>query len=175
MLVFGVATDCSGGPNRDRSTSDTIRMSDTVRIPAPNFKSELGLGTVIVRVPMFKGTGAGGLVRLCSSDKVSIRPLGAVDSVTPVRSNKDAADIIDSIRVELPLVQRVYENEDYTAWVSGVEPKLDSIAIVRRRERVEIRHPPNRWHIGPTVGVGITAAGIKPFAGVSITYSIFSF
>lgn len=175
MLVCGVATDCSGGHNRDGSTCDSVRMSDTVRIPAPSLKSELGLGTIIVRVPMFKGTGAGGIVRLCSADKVGIRSLDAVDSVAPVSSNKDAADITDSIRVELPLVQRVYESEDYTAWVSGIEPKLDSIAIVRQRERVEIRHPPNRWHIGPTVGAGITAAGIKPFAGVSITYSIFSF
>ena len=36
---------------------------------------------------------------------------------------------IDSIEVVVPIVQKVYENSEYKAWVSGYEPSLDSINI----------------------------------------------
>lgn len=35
----------------------------------------------------------------------------------------------DSIDVPIPIVQKRYEDSLYTAWVSGFEPKLDSIRL----------------------------------------------
>ena len=35
----------------------------------------------------------------------------------------------DSIEVPIPIVQKRYEDSLYTAWVSGYEPKLDSIDL----------------------------------------------
>ena len=37
--------------------------------------------------------------------------------------------IRDSIDVPIPIVQKRYEDSLYTAWVSGFEPKLDSIRL----------------------------------------------
>ena len=37
--------------------------------------------------------------------------------------------IHDSIDVPVPIIQRRYEDSLYTAWVSGFEPKLDSIDL----------------------------------------------
>jgi hypothetical protein len=38
-------------------------------------------------------------------------------------------DRADSIDVPIPIVQKRYEDSLYTAWVSGFEPKLDSIRL----------------------------------------------
>ena len=35
----------------------------------------------------------------------------------------------DSIDVPIPIVQKRYEDSLYTAWVSGFEPKLDSLRL----------------------------------------------
>lgn len=37
--------------------------------------------------------------------------------------------IHDSIEVPIPIIQKRYEDSLYTAWVSGFEPKLDSIDL----------------------------------------------
>ncbi len=75
----------------------------------------------------------------------------------------------------LPVVQREYGDSTYRAWVSGVDPRLDSIKVYPRREVVTIKYEPKRWHIGPTVGYGITPRGVQPYVGVSVTYSLISF
>lgn len=86
----------------------------------------------------------------------------------------DAADN-DSMIIKLPIVQNVYEDSTYKAYVSGVYPSLDSIFVYPRREVVTIKKPPKRWHIGPTIGYGITPTGLHPYFGVSVTYSLISF
>ena len=44
--------------------------------------------------------------------------------------NKTTTDTVhDSIEVPIPIVQKRYEDSLYTAWVSGFEPKLDSIRL----------------------------------------------
>ena len=78
----------------------------------------------------------------------------------------------DSLTLQLPITQNVYEGEDYKAYVSGVYPSLDSLFVYPRREIVTIKKPPKRWHIGPTVGFGYTPHGFEPFIGISLTYSI---
>ena len=84
----------------------------------------------------------------------------------------------DSAIVEIQIIQRHYADSTYEAWISGpVDPRLDSIrvfaptTIITRREC----KPPKRWHIGVTAGYGYGAKGFKPFVGLGITYSIFSF
>lgn len=149
--------------------SDTIRSTDTVQIVKPTLRSEAKMGSTYIRVPRIKGGGAGGIERLCMQDT----NCSASDIQTHGGANADSSD--DSITVALPITQRVYEGEGYTAWVSGVMPQLDSITVYQRRETIKIKHPPKRWHIGPSVGVGLTPNGAEPYIGVSLTYSIFSF
>lgn len=80
----------------------------------------------------------------------------------------------DSV-LAFPIVQRLYEDRDYRAWVSGVEPRLDSIQVFREREVVSIRERPGRWCLGLSAGAGLTTRGLDPFVGISITYSLISF
>jgi len=86
-----------------------------------------------------------------------------------------SADNPDSLTLQLPITQNVYKDEDYTAYVSGVYPSLDSIFVYPKREVVTLKKPPKRWHIGPTIGFGVTPKGLQPYFGVSVTYSIISF
>lgn len=39
---------------------------------------------------------------------------------------------IDSIEVVVPITQRVYEDNTYKAWVSGYDPRLDSLHLYRK-------------------------------------------
>lgn len=110
-------------------------------------------------------------------------PTGVTDSLPLIRADTDAGEIIieatgaemDSMNVKLPIIQTVYEDSTYRAYVSGVYPRLDSIFVYPRREVVTIKKPPKRWHIGPTIGYGITPHGFQPYAGICITYSVISF
>lgn len=81
----------------------------------------------------------------------------------------------DSVTLQLPITQNVYEGKDYKAYVSGVYPSLDSLFVYPRREIVTIKKPPKRWHIGPAVGFGYTPHGFEPFIGVCINYSLYDF
>lgn len=51
------------------------------------------------------------------------RPMAQKDGTVPM--DREA----DSIDVPIPIVQKRYEDSLYTAWVSGFEPKLDSLRL----------------------------------------------
>ena len=78
--------------------------------------------------------------------------------------------IRDSVLVEIPIEQKVYGDSNYTAWVSGYLPKLDSIQVYRRETVIRTRA--KRWSIGVQAGYGITTRGFAPYAGVGVTYRI---
>lgn len=89
------------------------------------------------------------------------------------------ADLKDSVAVVVPVESRVYEDSLYTAYVSGVEARLDSIFI---RERHVLRTVTvsekklSRWGAGPYVGLGLTADGrFEPSVGVSVHYTLINF
>lgn len=172
----------SGGMKEERGCKvDTVTYVDTVKYyaPAPSATNLLGTMTLTVPYTYKKGVGAGGLERQCASvDSTRVHDIITPDSTRTLTLGTGAGGeprLCDSVQIELPIVQNVYEHEDYTAWVSGVYPRLDSIAVYPKREVVTIKQPPNRWHIGITAGYGYAAKGFQPYIGVGITYSIFSF
>lgn len=91
----------------------------------------------------------------------------------------------DSVEVVIPITQRVYEDSLYTAYVSGYEPKLDSIAVYPRREIVTVTNnnytapKPKRWSIGVQAGYGVTLKGgtpqPAPYIGIGLSYNLISF
>lgn len=86
----------------------------------------------------------------------------------------------DSVDVQLPFTQRVYEDTNYTAYVSGYNPSLDSLIFRMPKEVVTIKEyqKPKRWGIGIHVGYGMTIKGTPQFAtyvGIGVSYNIFSF
>lgn len=88
--------------------------------------------------------------------------------------------MVDSVQVELPIEQKRYSDSTYTAYVSGYEPRLDSIFVYPRREvitvstvRTEYRH--RRFGVGIQAGYGIGPKGGQPYIGIGISYNLFSF
>ena len=85
----------------------------------------------------------------------------------------------DSVYVDIPISQKVYEGEQYNAWVSGFEAKLDSIRIFSNKEIITIektiKNKPKRWGIGFYAGYGYTPHGFQPSLGISISYNIWNF
>lgn len=74
-----------------------------------------------------------------------------------------------------------YEDSTYTAIVSGIYPRLDSLAIYPRREVITIHTTervtvPRRWGIGLQAGYGGVLAEGKiatgPYIGVGVTYNL---
>lgn len=88
-----------------------------------------------------------------------------------------ASSVKDTVECIVPREQAEYSDTTFRAWVSGYNPRLDSIEVYPQRETITILHtePARRWHIGPSVGVGVTPHGGTPFAGISVTYSLWSF
>lgn len=86
-------------------------------------------------------------------------------------SNVIEAEVMDSVQVELPITQKVYEDSIYRAYISGYSPNLDSIIII----------PPTivkkrRWNIGLQIGYGMTIErhpNFAPYVGIGLTYSLF--
>lgn len=173
---------CSGGADTPVQ-GDTVRVTvtDTVRYTAPQAVSERRVGVFGVRVPRAAVIAAGGAGDVAPGAPHSVGDdLGQGASAPWSDSCSDPEDRVseqrgDSVTIELPTVQRRYEGEDYTAWVSGVEPRLDSVRVYRVNERVTIRTPPRRWHIGPVAGMGLTPKGWQPYIGIGVTYSVISF
>lgn len=83
----------------------------------------------------------------------------------------------DSAEVIIPITQKVYETEDYRAYISGYRATMDSIFIRQRTNTIRIREPtkPKHFSIGLQVGYGMTPKGFQPYAGVGVTVNLWSF
>lgn len=88
--------------------------------------------------------------------------------------------LIDSVQVEVPIMQKVYSDSLYTAWVSGFRPNLDSLHIYNKEKIITIetieRERQKRFGIGIVGGAGTDFQhGLQPFVGIGIYYSLISF
>ena len=110
---------------------------------------------------------------------VSIR----IPAAAPLEKPDTSACVSDSLEVRLPVVQRVYEDTTFRAYISGIEPQLDSLTLFRKTEYFSPapdRTPATsagrkRWHLGLSCGVGLSAGGPAPYIGIGVTYSLFDF
>lgn len=107
-------------------------------------------------------------------DSVVIR---YVTESLPVADDKevDFPTKSDSVRVEIPITQKVYEGNQYKAYVSGYSQSLDSVFVYPITQVIRIGDEPKRWSIGLSVGYGITPKGFQPFVGLNATYNLFRF
>lgn len=84
----------------------------------------------------------------------------------------------DSMDVVIPITQKKYETEEYRAYVSGYEARLDSCITFNRSHLINIRSPtskPSRFAIGLQGGYGITPKGFQPYIGIGIAVNLYSF
>lgn len=84
--------------------------------------------------------------------------------------------IKDSVKVEIPITQKMYKDSNYTAYVSGFKPNLDSLIIVNKTITETIKPKPKKWGLGLQVGYGVTS-GLKQsfYIGVGVSYNILNF
>lgn len=152
-LGFILGRGGKGGERvKERIKTEVVTMYDTIKNVAPDPVHDTIIKWQVARVP--------------------------IDHFREVtKMIKDA----DSVNVTLPISQRVYRDSNYTAWVSGYQPKLDSIHTynkmiytTRTIERT-VTKPPNRWGIGISAGYGygINSKLFEPYIGVGVTYIIF--
>lgn len=85
----------------------------------------------------------------------------------------------DSLQLVLLRVQRHYSDSTFDAWVSGVDPRLDSIKtyqknLVITREIPVIEVKKTRWGLGVQAGVGAGKDGLTPYLGVGVSYNLLS-
>lgn len=86
----------------------------------------------------------------------------------------DTLRAVDTVEVSLPIVQKVYKDTNYTAWVSGYEPRLDSICVRHREVTLtKVTRVGRRWGVGVQVGYGIDKT-LKPtpYVGVGLMYRL---
>lgn len=158
----------SGGV-QDSCVVDTITYVDTIPYYLPESKQEVALGTQIRLLPVF-------IPRVSTIQDVPQDGNIAVENISSHPVGQVTGP--DSVEVEIPITQKEYDGEDYHAWVSGYEPKMDSIYVFPRHDVVTIREPPNRskrWGIGVFAGYGITPKGLQPCAGISVSYNLWNF
>ena len=89
----------------------------------------------------------------------------------------------DSLHLVLLRVQRHYSDSTFDAWVSGVDPRLDSIKtyqtnMVITKEIPVIQVKKTRWGLGIQAGFGAGLTGTHvyytPYVGVGLSYNILS-
>lgn len=81
--------------------------------------------------------------------------------------------VVDSAVVQVPITTKVYQDSTYRAVISGYEASLDSISIYNKT--IFYREKDKRWHIGLGAGAGFDGHKIRPFVGVTVSYSLFKF
>ena len=83
----------------------------------------------------------------------------------------------DSVNVVLPIEQKTYSSDQYTAWVSGYEARLDSIALYTKEVVVEkeiyLDKKRRRWGCVVGAGVGTNYNGVSPYVGITVGYILF--
>lgn len=166
-------------PGREAIETDTITVYDTIPYigPAPVHSQQVGSKKVTIPTSYID---RGILSPQCSESARRLENLPDIRADTTELTSADIeATAPDSLTLQLPITQNVYEGEDYTAYVSGYHARLDSIFVYTKCDVITktIKEPPNRkhWHIGITGGYALTPKGMQPYIGVGITYSILSF
>lgn len=106
------------------------------------------------------------------------------DTLLLTVTQTDTLTIHDTLYLSLPMEQRVYSDDNYTAWVSGFRPSLDSLQIYPQTQLITntVTYPkprPKRWGIGLQVGYGATLNGnvvqTSPYIGIGVSYNLISF
>ena len=147
-LGFAARDGCSDTPSYDPGQTRIVVLRDTVKIVAPTPVSQ----------------------RIDEGVTAVLRRAHEGSTPTP----QSIGD--DSVGVVVPIVQNVYEGADYKAYVSGWQPRLDSLVLNRVETRVTLPSPtrrePPRFSAGLQAGYGITPRGFQPYIGIGVAIRI---
>lgn len=166
-----LANRCNRFVGDNKMVADTVVVRDTVRSTMPTEKDSKVVGTVALPfVPSTLREGRDYAKLTDDGGKTGTTETTATggEEVGKIGSN-------DTVWATVPRTQKRYEDSTYTAWVSGYEPRLDSIEVYRRtvtivkREEGRVRN--KRLSIGLTGGFGYGVFTRKPdlWLGVGCT------
>lgn len=151
LLGFAVGWIARGGTSNEAIVAaDTVTVVDTIPYYRP-----VSRDSAVVRYET---------VRLCVTDTVRV-------------TVGDTVQVADSVEVVVPIIQKVYEDSLYRAYVSGYRPQLDSIFVYPRTRYVTVTRQakPKRWGIGLQAGYGVGCGGTGPYVGIGVNYNLFTF
>lgn len=175
-LGAGLANHCNH--HRGTGKADTIRVTvDTISGTAPKAKDSVVVGTIAIPlVPSPPREGSDMANPTVPKAEVKVFPPSELDSIMGGSGDDGKIGVPDTVWATVPRVQKRYEDSTYTAWVSGYEPRLDSIEVYRRTVfvvkneggRVKAR----RLSLGLTGGFGYGVFTRKPdlFVGVGASW-----
>lgn len=114
---------------------------------------------------------------------VSMDTIHAHDTIRIAQPMYVERRIVDTIVVHDTLMrevmvlqreQRVYQDSNFRAVVSGFRPSLDTMHVYQQHRTVKVTEQiaPPRWSLGLQGGVGITPKGVQPYVGIGISYRL---
>lgn len=170
-LGAGLANHCNHLRNdKGKMTVDTVTVRDTVRITEPSAADSVVTG--MIRVPVVLPTEP-----TVPKAEIEVFEPGRLSEVMDGHTGKTARK--DTVWAVVPRTQKRYVDSTYMAWVSGYEPRLDSIEVYQKTvvvtKRVEGRGKSKRFSVGLTGGFGYGVFTRKPdvWVGVGCTWRIF--
>lgn len=112
-----------------------------------------------------------------------------IDTIVVSKPKLVYVDRIKTIYVEdsVDVEQKVYCDSNYTAWVSGIDPELDSIRVynhitsifdtitIVRDNYITTNSKKKNWSLGVSAGYGVGNNGLSPFVGITLTRNLFRF
>lgn len=168
-----LANRCNHFVSANKMVADTVVVRDTVRSVMPTEKDSKVVGTValpLVLSPLREGKDVGKLTDGKSASGVS-------DDAAMDARNGGKIGSNDTVWATVPRTQKRYEDSTYTAWVSGYEPRLDSIEVYRRTvfmTKTETATSRKRLSLGLTGGFGYGVLTRKPdvWLGMGVTWRL---
>ena len=175
LLLLGVSLFWNYKQYRDlQEKPEVVRDSVTIieyketKDSLPTAKTESVVGSIKVPIPKKK------------KDVDAELSQSVPDSFPNLSQTVPDTESEDSL--ELEITQKVYSDSTYTAYVSGYEPRLDSI-FVRQKVITNTIHETRtikekkfrRWNVGLIggYGYGFKSQTLEPFIGVGVTISLF--
>lgn len=161
------------------SYADTLTVYDTVRVEIPAPKDEKPLGSVTAKLPVSVPKQTENERKLQETVQMLRDSLANYGKTVPYHFEELSEKVTpDSVSVEIPITQKVYETDRYRAVVSGYKPSLDDIYIYQPTQIVQVKSKPKRWGVGIQVGYGVTlkqTPQFSPYVGVGVSYNLFQF
>ena len=162
---------------------DTIRTTivDTIAYYKPILKDSTVINYVTVRLPKADDKEDNFTNKTVTKLPESVQKFPESDkNLQDSVQNFSKSVPEDSVTVQIPITQKVYEDSTYTAYVSGYRASLDSLVFKMPREVITIKEysKPKRWSVGVQVGYGVTLKGtpqFAPYVGIGVSYNLFSF
>ena len=158
------------------AASDTTRVTifDTIPYPLPVPKDSIVVRYITEKLPVST-----------ENSNFSTENGNITQENIPEIGNISSDNIPDSIAVDIPITQKVYEDSLYRAYVSGYRPSLDSLIIFPRHDITTVtngytypKSRQKRWGIGIHVGYGMTMSRtpqFTPYIGFGISYNLITF